>query len=612
MGLNRQQRRAEERRARTVGRAGEAPVGVLFREALRCLEAGRMEDAERSCRRALAVDPRDGDSLHLLGIICLRTGRLDLAARMIGEAIAADGANAEYHSSLGVVLKAAGRMDDAIASYRRAVERAPHYADAHANLGMALRDRGQVDEAVTCLETAIRLRPDFALAHANLGLALKKLDRIEEAVACHRKAVALKPDYAAVYSNLLLDLNYLPGTIGPEMLAQAQRFGRLFPAPRTARSFANIPDPDRRLRIGYVSPDLRQHPVGYFMERVLAGHDRAQADVTCYYTSDSADVMTERLKPAADRWREIQALSDTEALKVIESDGIDVLVDLSGHTGGHRLSLFARRAAPLQVSWLGYFATTGLAAMDHVLADRFVVPAGEESVFTESVWRLPDSYLCFAPPAFEVPIVPRTLGAETPVTFGCFNYWGKISSSTSELWAEILTKIPGSRLFLKTHALADPAVRQQAEQRFAAHGIEPGRLLLEGASPRAELLASYNRVDIALDPFPYGGGTTTSEALWMGVPVVTLRGDRWVGRVSESILAAVGLPDLIAADRDAYVECAVSLATDPARISALRDGLRNQVETSALCDGPRFVRDLEAAYRAMWKAWCDARHTKGE
>jgi protein O-GlcNAc transferase len=299
---------------------------------------------------------------------------------------------------------------------------------------------------------------------------------------------------------------------------------------------------------------------------------------------------------------------DAEVDGLIRRDGIDILVDLSGHTARNRLTVFAGRPAPVQVTALGYFGTTGLATMDYILADRFVVPPGEEALFGETVWRLPDSYICFAPPAYEVPIQARPGGG---LVLGCFNNWSKLSDGAVGLWANVLREIPDSRLFLKTRFLDNPEVRQAALQRFAGHGVDPGRLILEGPSPRAELLAAYNRMDIALDPFPFGGGATTAEALWMGVPVVTLRGNRWVSRVAESILTAVGRPDLVAGDARAYRALVQRLAADPAtRDARHRSALRTTMLGSPLCNGRRYARELEAAYRAMWRGWCAGRDAR--
>ena len=382
------------------------------------------------------------------------------------------------------------------------------------------------------------------------------------------------------------------------------RFAALCKVDAITNQLTNQPVADRRLRIGYVSADFGNHPVGYFLANVLPAHDRKQFEVFCYSNRAVEDDMSKRLRESTDHWRSIYRASDAEAGKTIRQDQIDLLVDLSGHTGGNRLMIFADRQAPVQVSWLGYFGTTGLTTMDFVLADRFVAPGEADAYFTETVWRLPDSYLCFSVPELSIEVQAPPAASGQWVTFGCFNNYAKISPETVALWVQVLNSVTHSRLLLKTHHLGDGNIRQKLLNQFGAHGISSDRISLEGASPRAELLASYNRVDIALDPTPYGGGTTTAEALWMGVPVVTLRGKTWVGRVSESILNAVGASEWVAVDNTEYVEIAARLASDITRLAELRTHQRLKFTSSPLCNSSTFTLNLEKAYREMWKAWC--------
>jgi predicted O-linked N-acetylglucosamine transferase (SPINDLY family) len=297
-------------------------------------------------------------------------------------------------------------------------------------------------------------------------------------------------------------------------------------------------------------------------------------------------------------------LSDEKLAQQIRDDGIDILIDLSGHTGHNRLLMFAWKPAPIQLTWLGYFASTGLAAMDYLLADPWMVPAAETDHFIEKIWYMPESYLCFTAPYFDICVEPLPALNHSHITFGCFNNLNKMNDAVVALWVKVLRAVPNSRLFLKTGQLDEASMRHSVAQRFAEHGIDASRLILESASPRAELLAAYNRVDIALDPFPYPGGTTSAEALWMGVPVLTLAGDRFLSRMGESILQNVGLSDWIAADADDYVARAVRHAGNISGLAALRDGLRQQVLASPLFDAPRFAHHFETALRGMWKHWC--------
>ncbi len=566
-------------------------------------ELGRIGHAADACSAAVRAKPDFAEAYSNLGNALKALGRLDEAVAAYNSAIRIKPELAEAHSNLGVALYDLGHLDEAAAAYRAALRIRPDYAEAYYNLGNALYDWARLIDAVAAHTTALRLKPDYAEAYCNRGNALKDLGRLDEAVASYTAAIGIKPDYADAHSNLLLCVHYLPGFRGRNILEIARRF-----ADQVGTKFVPVlrcsPDPDRRLRIGYVSGDFGRHPVGYFLSRVLANHDRVAVEIFCYSTSARADDMTTQLQSMADHWRSLVGWSDQAAADLVAGDGIDILVDLSGHTALNRLPMFARKPAPIQVSWLGYFGTTGLTAMDYVLADRFVAPEDAARDFTESIWHLPDSYLCFCPPDFECVVLPPPMTKGEPIVFGSFNNHAKLSSPTVALWSRILKRVAGSRLLLKTKALANAKECQQLLDQFARNGIEKERLCLEGASPRAELLSTYNRVDVALDPTPYGGGTTTAEALWMGVPVVTLRGATWVGRVGESILSTVGLSELVATSPDHYVEIAVGLASDESRLKALRSRLRHQLEASAFCDGTRFTRNLEQAYRSMWRKWC--------
>ena len=586
--------------------------GVHFSLGSVLMNQGSLEEAIACFRKTLALRPNDPEAHGSLGNALKDQGKLDTAVAAYRRALDLRPNFPEVYSNLGNVLKDQGRLEEAAASYRKAIDLKSEFPEAHSNLGIVLQDQGNLDEAMAYFRKAIELKPDYAHAYYNLGIALKDRSRMDEAISYYRKGIELRPDLLEAHNNLLMTLHYSELYSGKEILTEAQNFARQVEHSSPRKDFANTPDADRRLRVGYVSADFRAHPVGYFLARVLAAYDRAAIEVFCYSNTAKVDDTTARLAAAADHWRILSGVSDTEAASVIRRDEIDILVDLSGHTAGNRLPLFATKPAPILVTWLGYFGTTGLTSMDYILADRFVAPPGTEASFVETVWRLPDSYLCFAPPEFDVPIVARSLSSREPLTLGCFNNWSKISAGTIALWARILARLPGSQLLLKAKFLDNPAVLKEALGRFATHGIDPNRLILEGPSPRPDLLAAYNRVDIALDPFPYGGGTTTAEALWMGVPVVTLRGDRWVGRVSESILRAVGLPELVAENADAYAQRVVALAHDRPYLGRLRRTLRQTLDNSSFCDGPRFTHALEMGYREMWKTWCSSRTSKGK
>jgi predicted O-linked N-acetylglucosamine transferase (SPINDLY family) len=609
-----------------------APFHNNLGSALRAL--GQFAEAEASFRQALALRPDYVRALINLGqTLSARDPRE--AAAVFRRALALGPGDVEANWGLGVLAHQAGGLAEAAECYLRVLRAAPDAAEIHINLAYLRAQQGRTSEAIEGLQRALRLQPDAfevwgrlgdllqgearlteaadafrnaargpaaaADAHNGLGNVLANLGDLEGAVAAYRRSVALNPDLLDARSNLIMTLHSQTAVTAQEILTEARAYAARV-EPRPAPAFANPRDPDRPLRVGYVSADFRVHPVGFFLERVLAAHDRASVEAILYSDTSHPDGQTARLRAHA-AWRPILGQSAEEAARTIRADGIDVLVDLAGHTGSNRLPVFAARAAPVQASWLGYFGTTGLSAMDYVVADDVVVPPGEEPLFSEAVERLPGPYLCWTPPSEAVSAAGFPALAGAPVTFGCFNNRAKITPETIAAWAAILEQTPGSRLFLKSWSFADAGCRESLIRAFAGHGVDADRLLFEGLSPRAEALAAYNRVDIALDPFPFGGCTTTADTLWMGVPLVALAGGRWSGRMSRSILAAVGLDDWVAPDVADYVARAVAMAGDLAALSALRADLRERLEASTFCDGPGFTRELEAAYRRMWRRW---------
>lgn len=608
--------------------------------ALRAL--GRNEEAAASYRNAVAARPDYVEALSNLGVALHDLGQLDEAADCYRRALAQRADIAEIHGNLANTLLQQGAVDDAIAAYRRALELKPERAELHNFLGRALRQQERLDEAIACYERAIALQPDYAEAysnlgnaqaksarigeaiasyrqalalqpdfaevHSNLGIALKDSGQLEEAIACFRKAVALKPEYLDGYTNYLVAVQYSPDYTPAQLCADHRAFGDQFEGPWRATwpRYAHRRDAARRPRVGFVSGDFREHPVGFFLESALTHIDRQAVDIVLYPTVPWTDALTQRLRELGFAWQPLFGLTDDQAMQRIADDGIDILVDLSGHTADHRLQLFARKPAPVQVAWLGYWATTGLRAMDYILCDPYAIPPHEADQFVEQPWYLPETRLCFTPPREPLEPVPPPALTSGRVTFGCFNNLTKVTDSVVAAWARILRSVPGSRLLLKARQLGDAGTRAGIAQRFAAHGIGAAQLLMEGGSSRADYLLTYNRVDIALDPFPFAGATTTVEGLWMGVPLITLRGDRMVSHQGEGILHNLDMADWIAADAADYVALAVAHAGDLPRLAALRAGLRDRLLASPLCDGPRFARNLEAAFAGMWRRFCEA------
>ncbi|WP_158815832.1 tetratricopeptide repeat protein [Methylocapsa sp. S129] len=600
-------------------------------------DQGRPDDAIESYRRALAINPRFVDAHKNLGNALLKQGKLSEAAASYAKALALNPNAADAHNNLGVTLKDWGKLDEAAASYRKALAINPDYVDARINLGNLFREREDPDGAVVSYRQALAIEPNnldahhnlatalgdqckfgeaiesyrfvlarepnLAEAHNNLANVLKHQGRLDAALESYERVIALKPDFAGAHGNLLLTQHYADGISNAELLAAARRFGDQFDRKAEGEVFSNDRSLGRRLRIGYVSGDFQQHPVGFLLARVLEAHDRAAFEIFCYANSTNVDHVTERLKKAADHWRSIVGVSDADAEAMIKRDRIDILVDLSGHTAKSRLLLFTRRPAPVQASWLGYFGTTGLRSIDYLVMDEATVPAGEERWFTEAVVRLPYGRFCYAPPEYAPdPVDPPSL-KRGYVTFGSFNNVAKIGAGVISLWAAVLQATPGSRLLLKWKSFDNEGVRRRFGDAFRAAGVVEERLELRGFSPHREMLAQYGDIDIALDPFPFGGGLTSCEALWMGAPVATLPGDRPASRQTIGFLNLLGLSDCVAHSPTEYVSCATALAADSDRLMALRHSLRRRMTASPLCDGARFTPTLETAFRQMWNRW---------
>jgi protein O-GlcNAc transferase len=419
-------------------------------------------------------------------------------------------------------------------------------------------------------------------------------------------------DCAAVHSNLLMTLQYHASATLSGLAAAHAEYERLHAGPlRSARRpHENAPDLHRRLRIGFVSPDFGRHPVGHFLVRGLENLDRGQFDTVYYCDRLLKDDLTARFQAAATIWRDVPGLNDKDLTENIIADGIDILFDLAGHTAKNRLLVFARKPSPIQITWLGYEGTTGVEAIDYILADGHTIPPGKEAFYREEVLRLPDGYVCYDPPTTSPEPGPLPAAQNGYVRFGSFNNPAKITSQVVEVWAKILDRVPQSRVVLKYRGFGDDAVRRRYLGLFTAFGVDPARLEFAPSSDYAEYLAAYRQIDIAFDPFPFGGGITTCDALWMGVPVVTCPGETFAGRHGLSHLSNVGLTETIARDLDEYVELAVSLAADLPRLAALRAGLRKRMAVSPLCDGKRFAANLTTVVHDVWREWC--RHGPAE
>ena len=570
---------------------------------------GSSEQALASFQHALKVQPGSAQVHQSTGSLLRSLGRSAEALPFLREACELSPKDPVHRANLGGALHELGDYRGAVAAFESAIALKRDFAEAWSSLGNTRREMGELLAAVSACRQAVALKPDFAPAHGNLGNALQDMGQPDEARASLLRALSIEPGLFRIRSNLLFGQNYSLHADAAELLAQARLFGDL--AARGAQPFAQWPgttDAKRCLRIGLVSADLRQHPVGYFLEaflKELADRAAGRMDLQVYSQSTRSDALTVRLRACCSSWREVAALSDEALARQIHADGIDILIDLAGHTAHNRLPVFAWKPAPVQVSWLGYFATTGVQAMDYLLADPWTLSPDLEAHFTESVWRLPRTRLCFSVPDVDVPVGPLPALASGQITFGCFNNLAKLNEEVLSLWARILAGVPASRLFLKSRQLNDPLMREQVATRFAALGIPAGRLRMEGFGTREQYLASYRQVDIALDPFPFPGGTTSVEALWMGVPVLTLAGDRFLSRQGVGLMMNAGLEQWVASDAQDYLARALRLSSDLPALAHLRDHLRAQVLASPLFDAGSFALEFEAALRAMWQRHCE-------
>jgi predicted O-linked N-acetylglucosamine transferase (SPINDLY family) len=605
-------------------------------------DSGKTREAMAVFHQALRLNPADADAYYNLGTIHHLQKHLDDAMACYRKAIHLEGNYPAIYNNLGTILQAKGKTDEAITLFQQALQLEPEYAEAHYNLGTVLQEKNNLDDAIVCFRKAIyvnprllvaynnlgnsvaaqgrlqeaveifhqalEISPDSALVLTNLGNVLKDQGKLYEAEASCRRAIEIKPDFFEAYSNFLFYLNYNSSHTAQTIFTEHARLGKQFDTLMSSHpgTYRNDCSPGRKLRVGYVSPDFREHSVAYFIEPVIKEHSSGDFEVICYSHSFIQDHVTERIKKYADHWRDITRIEDEIASKLIREDGIDILIDLTGHTGNNRLSLFAQKPAPVQVTWIGYPATTGLSAMDYKIVDENTDPSGTtEQYYTERLLRLPDVFLCYLPDVNSPAVSPLPAFSSGHITFGSFNNFSKISPMVFSMWQTILKEIPTARFVIKAKNLSDITVRNSVMSLFRNEGIADERVeLLSWTPSRREHLDLYSRIDIALDTFPYHGTATTCEALYMGVPVITLAGDTHASRVGVSLLSNIELKELIANTQEDYIEIAVELARDRERLRSLRRNLRDRMAQSPLTDTRRFTEHLEKCYRDIWIQWC--------
>jgi predicted O-linked N-acetylglucosamine transferase (SPINDLY family) len=574
-------------------------LGIAFQE------QGKLAEAMASLQQTLRLKPDFAEAHVNLGNVLVQQGQLAQAVASYQEALRLRPDFAPALSNLGNLQRELGQLVEAEASLRQALRLKPDYAEAHYNLGIVLWRQRRLAEAVASYQEALRYKPDYAEAHLDLGNARKDQGRLDDAIAAFRTALRIKPEAAPIDSNLVLTLNYHPRYDARAIQEECARWNRQHAEPlhRFLRPHINRPGPERRLRIGYVSPDFREHVDSFFTIPLLSNHDHRQCEIFCYADVASPDAITERLRGYADVWRSTAGLTDQQLAELVRSDQIDILVDLKMHTANNRLLVFARKPAPIQVAWLGYPGTTGLSTMDYRLTDPYLDPPGLfDAFYAEESVRLPDTFWCYDPRTDEPPVNALPAARNGFITFGCLNNFCKVNDDCLVLWAQVLRVVPQSRMLL----LAPRGeAREHVSAKLEEEGIAPSRMEFVDKVPRPEYLRLYHRIDLGLDPLPYNGHTTSLDAFWMGVPTITLVSKQTAfGRAGWSQLCNLGLPELAAQTPEQYVTLAARLAGDLSRLQELRGTLRQRMQQSPLMDGQRFARHMEQAYRQMWHRWC--------
>lgn len=569
-------------------------------------ESTQLEAAIVSYRQAIALNPNYPEAFLSLGNVLQAKGHLDDAVASYRHAIAVKANYPEAHNNLGAALREIGHSGEAIASFAQAIALRPNFPEAYNNLGSALKESGQLDAAVAACRQAITLRPNFPEAHGNLGNFLKDMGRLDEAIAAYRQAIALKPNFPGAQANLLYMLHFHPDYDNRALAVEHRRWYEQYALPLLeAKVHENDRTPQRRLRIGYVSPDFYKQAQSFFVVPLFEHHDHEQFEIHAYASVMGPDEITRRLRRCTDQWHDVCGWTDANVAEKIRADRIDIVVDLTMHMGGSRILLLARQPAPVQVTWLAYPGSSGLPAIDYRVTDSSMEPPGIDTSYSaERLQRLPDSWCCYDPLFAAPECGPLPALAAGVVTFASLNNPCKHNEAVVRLWAKVLHRVSNSRLLL---LCAEGSARERMLGLFSREGVPPERIAFVGAQPRNEYLRTYDQIDICLDPFPYNGHTTTCDALWMGVPVLTLPGNSPASRLGVSLLTAAGLAELVAESDEQFVELAAEKSRELETLAQLRAELRARMQVSPLMDAPRFARNIESSYRGFWREWCEHR-----
>lgn len=605
------------------------------------LERNENEDAKKYFEQALEFDPKNAEAFNNMGVAWKRDGYVDHAFSCFARASEIKPDFADARNNIGAALYAFGDNDTAEAEVRKGIELSPDSPAAYCILGKILRAKKDPNGSIDALNTAIRLAPDQSepyremgltlsdngqnesamrayrlaikcdpedgVAYNNLGMSHVIKGELDDAVECFEAAIEAIPTFSLAHSNKLFSLNYVPGIPHEELVREHFAFGEMWDQEFDEKGFANTPDPDRKLKIGYVSPDFRQHVVITFIEEMLKNHDRDRFELFAYAEVFNSDSVTDRIKGYMDHWRYTIERNSNDIAQQIRDDGIDILIDLAGHTGNNRLPVFGLKPAPVQVTWIGYPNTTGMKNMDYILMTSHFLPKGGEADFTEEVYNLPRVPITYKKPSHRPDIGRSPFEANGYVTFGCFNNVIKAGPAAVAAWSEVMQAVPDSKLMLKAHAFRNEDTIAASKAAFEAHGIDPGRITCEGPSVHSEYLTRYSAIDLALDPFPYNGGTTSLDTLFMGVPMLSLEGSSWVARIGSGLLRIVGEESLIGSSIEDYVAKAIDFAENPEKLAVLRGNLHERFMASGITDHVAQTLDVENAYRDMWRRWCATR-----
>ena len=574
-----------------------------------------LEKAAELFRLILNADAEFDEARFYYGILLHETGQSDAGVELMQQTCAHNTTNAHYHMRLGLVFDERHDGPRSLACFRTAHAIEPT-AGSWYNMGVSLLNLNMLAEAEESFRKAVKLYPPNQITSAlnNLASVLYKQGKVVEALMNYKAAHELTPQDALIHSNYLFISNFVPHPDPMNLFKEHKKFSEKYESSiRKHNHDAEMAvsvlqrDPNRRLRIGYLSPDFRQHSVAHFIEPVLAEHDQSKFELFAYYYHVADDVTTKRIRAVVPHWRNIVGQSDAQVAAQVREDEIDIFVDLAGHAGLNRLQVFAHKPAPVQVTWLGYPNTTGLTGMDYRITDAFADPPGMTEAFhSETLVRMPECFSCFKAPLQSPDVAPLPALNRGHVTFGSFNMFSKMTADVLATWARILLRVPNSQLVIKYQGMDSAYMRELIQNIFVGHGVEKERVNTLGRdASHGEHMARYHTIDIGLDPFPYNGTTTTCDALWMGVPVVVLAGNTHVSRVGVSQMSNLGLQEMIAQNTNQYVDIAAALANDLPRLAELRGGLRQRMAASPLNNVPRFTRFLETAYQDMWTRYIE-------